>query len=810
MDMMLKKVKTNTITHAVKRDGKIWKCLLASTIIPIAIMAFAYYKVGIYPGGKNTVLTFDMYTQYMPFFASLRYIDKSDNSLFFNMSGTLGNNFMGFAYYIFSPFTWLTVLFTLNKLPEAIYFTALIRIGLCGLTFCIYLLYTYDHKRYFGAAIISCCYALMSYNVGYSINVMWLDAVLMLPVILIGIERVIRDEGGSVLIISIALSMIWNYYITCMSIIFVAFYTIIRLTELHRWSVKRMIKLVISGVLGLCISMPVVMPGVMALRYGKMDETVQPLTHLFRYNIINVLGQLVSGRYDTVFDDGLPLLYCGSATIVLVICFFISREYMIKVKFLYGGLIVFYLFSMCFIPLDRAMHGFRETVCFEGRYSFTFCCMLLIIAYRAIEVPIEIMKKYHIFNGVKRIAGIFVIIELVMNSSIIVSKIMIDLHYKTAEEYSMILRDKTALLGMIDDHDFYRISNDKAYTDNDGAWLGYNGFGYFSSCYNLKLMNYLGSLGECQSYHILEDHDRSPLLESLFGAKYKLSYAGWRRADEIIATRGLYTLSKNSDALSLGYMVDYDSGEKLMSVEKNAFENQNTLAKEISGINENVFVQLEPIDYDTVVADGKTKIVRFRVITKLDAPVWIYIGGKTEEDKEYIPNNLFENQEIERKLFINGGDYGTFRGNDTGAYYTLYIADFPANENINIELRDSDNYGKVYVSQFDKEAYKRITDKLGQNQLTITNHRSGRFDGIINAGDGGNMLLTLPAIDGWKIKVDGEKLEPDSYREVLLLVPLRPGIHEINIAFMPPGFIVGIIIGSISMMITFFITKCNT
>ena len=129
---------------------------------------------------------------------------------------------------------------------------------------------------------------------------------------------------------------------------------------------------------------------------------------------------------------------------------------------------------------------------------------------------------------------------------------MIELNYTTTTEYEMVLDDKLNLLGLINDDSFYRISNDTAYTYNDGAWLGYNGFGYFSSCYNLKVMDYFGSLGECQSYHIYEDHDRTPLIESLFGVKYKFSYVSNREADEIVGTSGFFTLSKNNDALALG------------------------------------------------------------------------------------------------------------------------------------------------------------------------------------------------------------------------------------------------------------------
>ena len=71
-------------------------------------------------------------------------------------------------------------------------------------------------------------------------------------------------------------------------------------------------------------------------------------------------------------------------------------------------------------------------------------------------------------------------------------------------------------------------------------------------------------------------------------------------------------------------------------------------------------------------------------------------------------------------------------------------------------------------------------------------------DLVIDAGAGGTMLLTLPVMDGWRIKVDGEKIIPGDYRGVLLTIMLPPGIHDIDIAFVSPG----VVIGAIGMIIS--------
>ena len=773
--------------------------MVLSFLVPIFIMVAAYYMKGIYPGGPNTVLTLDLRSQYMPFFASLRYLGDPDNSIFLNMSGALGNNFWGFAYYIFSPFTWITVLFPLEALPTALYLTFLFRIGLCGSCFCIFLLYRYDdNSHYLGKFLLSCCYALMAYNIGYSINIMWLDGVYMLPLILIGSERILTKNKHNVFIVTITLSMIFNYYITCMSLIFVVFYTSIRLIETGSWNTKRIFGFIRSGLIALGVSCSVVLPGIIALRDGKMEEGTGEVASFFRYNLFEVLGQLLSGKYDTVYFDGLPFLFCGTGTILLIIVFFISKRCSKKTKIAYGAVIAFYIVAMCVTPIDIAMHGFKRPSCFEVRYAFSFCCLLLTVAYQGLDVVKDIRDKYKINSKIFDVLCTgFILVELYMNASIIIAGLMIELNYTTTTEYEMVLDDKLNLLGLINDDSFYRISNDTAYTYNDGAWLGYNGFGYFSSCYNLKVMDYFGHLGECQSYHIYEDHDRTPLIESLFGAKYKFSYVGNREADEEIGTSGFFTLSKNKDALALGYMTEINEGTYAPEVSTNAFENQNNMAKELSGIDDDVFVEINKHDYEIVNSEGYAKQVRFWVEAEEKAPVWLYIE---KGEAKGTQQEAYGDVKSTGVLLINGGEYGKYRSDDTGSTYTIYLGEYDAGERIDIELKDQDGFGELHVDYLDRYAYDNVIENLKLHQMQIKKHSNGRFIGSIDAGTGGTMLLTLPVMDGWRVKVDGEKIIPGSYRGVLLTVDLSAGEHNIDIYFVSPGLIIGIIVMIISII----------
>ena len=129
----------------------------------------------------------------------------------------------------------------------------------------------------------------------------------------------------------------------------------------------------------------------------------------------------------------------------------------------------------------------------------------------------------------------------------------------------------------------------------------------------------------------------------------------------------------------------------------------------------------------------------------------------------------------------------------------LYVGDYNADSVLDIELLDYDGYDKVYVSQFDVNVYNKVINTLKQKQFNVLEHSNGYFLGKIDAGQGGRMLLSLPAIDGWRIQVDGKRVDPENYRNVLLTIPLSSGLHDIDIRFISPGMGIGLLAGFVSI-----------
>ena len=66
-------------------------------------------------------------------------------------------------------------------------------------------------------------YAFIGYNLAYFINIMWFDAVLLLPIVVLGIEQ-LKNKKYYTYIIALTLSIISNFYIGFSVCIFSALY----------------------------------------------------------------------------------------------------------------------------------------------------------------------------------------------------------------------------------------------------------------------------------------------------------------------------------------------------------------------------------------------------------------------------------------------------------------------------------------------------------------------------------------------------------------------------------------------------------
>ncbi len=377
--------------------------LIWSFFLSFAVMLLVYVAMDAYPFGKSSVLVLDLNGQYVQFFAGLRDILHGDGSLLYSFSRSLGGEYLGiFTYYLASPFSWLVAIFPEKNILEALLLMITLKAGCCGLTFGAFLHYTRRPPKTVTVAL-SVLYALSSYMVVMQHNTMWVDAVMLLPLLLWGLERLVRYRKPILYVASLALLFMTNYYTGYMVAIFTAIYFFYLFTahasdEMNPYGERfhfgaSILRVGVYTLIGIGISAMLLLPAYYSLTFGKTDFANSSPAFVAKFDIIDFITKLFPGSYDTVrtgndpvHPEGLPWVYSGTLSLILLPLYFAAKRIPTREKAATGGLALLLFFSMYINTLDLVWHGGSHPNWLNCRYSFIFTFVILLMAARALTV----------------------------------------------------------------------------------------------------------------------------------------------------------------------------------------------------------------------------------------------------------------------------------------------------------------------------------------------------------------------------------------------------------------------------------------
>ncbi len=373
--------------------------LLFCFLVPVVIMYLIYLifwaclYIGVKDYGGGTPLVLDLNAQYVYFFEALRKFVYGDASLLYSFGRSLGGEFMGiYAYYLASPLSYIVALFPLERMQEAILTIILLKTGLCGLTFGFYLHKRSKNPNRLSVFIFSILYALTAYAVVHQNNTMWIDALVWLPLFAYSLEKLITERKFKLYVISLSAILISNYYIGYMMCIFAVLYFLYyyfskspqeinpRGERFH--FLRTGSRFAVFSILSAAISAFMLIPAYYSLGFGKTEFSNPSWELKANFDVFDFLVKLLPGSYDTVDYPGLPFVYCGLLTLLLVPIYFTSKSISLREKLASGGLVAFFLISFILNPLDLIWHGFSQPNWLNARYSFMFCFFLLVLAYK--------------------------------------------------------------------------------------------------------------------------------------------------------------------------------------------------------------------------------------------------------------------------------------------------------------------------------------------------------------------------------------------------------------------------------------------
>jgi uncharacterized membrane protein YfhO len=148
------------------------------------------------------------------------------------------------------------------------------------------------------------------------------------------------------------------------------------------------------------------------------------------------------------------------------------------------------------------------------------------------------------------------------------------------------------------------------------------------------------------------------------------------------------------------------------------------------------------------------------------------------------------------KVHVNGNYIGELFSNDSYRIYNL--GNFKAGDTLTVKFEY--NHYRLYFYndypyfvQVNGENLKAVTDELKVGGFNVTEYSDTKLVGTLNAESDKAVLTTIPYDSGWKVYVDGEKVETYKSVETFVGFDISEGNHTIVMKYRPTILYIGIL-----------------
>lgn len=834
------------------------KFIFASFLLPVLLVVLAFAVTGIYPFGDAQIAVIDMYHQYVPFLSELQYKLQEGGSLFYTWHGAGGSNFWNLlAYYGASPLNLLLILFPKKLIMEGITVVLIIKIGLAGSFMAIYLRYLCSKCDMITVAFAT-LYALCSYVMAYYWCIMWIDAVMLLPLCILGLNRLIDDGRAVLYVVSLALTVFSNYYMAIMVCIFIMFYyPVLYFLKVQGGGVRKCAvttgKAVGYSFLGVAMAAVMLLPTYISMQNTYYISSQMPDNWVIYNDALDVLNQLLPYT-ELTCREGLPNLYCGMIVVIMLVMYALSRTISLREKALNGVFMLFMFFSLNLNKLDFIWHGLHFPNQLPFRYTFVICFLLIGIAYKMIQRKDEFAVKHmwillaagtmyylmaqkvlaklnfdtelFFYGGMAWLILYCAVVILYRNgyltgssfSLLIVVLIVAEMAAGTCTSFDRIgnsyregyfanskdvykLAEKT-------NEEFARTEMDKLYTLNNPALYHYKGMSQFSSSINADTTAIMEKIGLDGSpgRNRFNYNQTNPVTNAMLNIKYIITKN--RELEDtdftLVDKSGYSGLYESKYPLSIGYMAK--DGVRTWNTEsENPFDVLDDYVRAatsnesgdvfVSAGNPRIAVKNAEAEQ---IADGKFTAKR---ISKGSAAKVTLKYTAAETQKYYV---FIEAAGAGSIIASNGNDLEDISiRNDCGSIVNIGTIEKGETFKIMIEYNEKKPSDiTCHVRSLDYAAWDKAYDILSESMMMVTEHRDNHIEGTIDVKESGVMVTSIPYDKGWELEIDGVKKDIHELTGgVFISMPLDEGKHHISLTFRPPGLMVGIIITIVSILI---------
>ncbi|MBQ8229050.1 MAG: YfhO family protein [Clostridia bacterium] len=432
--------------------------IILAFICSAALMMIVYFCFDVIPFGEKTVLRMDLYHQYGPLFAELYDRITGFKSLLYSWTSAGGSSFLGnYMNYLSSPIALIILAFGHENIPESIGAMVLIKNALAAASMAYYLKKAHG-KNDFSLPAFGIMYSFCGFFIAYYWNIMWIDAMYLLPLVALGIEKIINERKAKLYIAALAVTFFANYYMAFMVCVFSVLYFLVYF--FGKYSIKdydkaprqievkegkfvnkkfdciknssflnRGILFASSSCLAAALMAFVLIPTLFVLQAcsatsGKMPEELSNYNTVFDF-LANHLASVVP-TIRSSGDTVIPNVYSGMLTLILVPLYLFCKKIPLKEKIANTLLLGVFFAAFNFNIPNFVIHAFHFPNDLPFRFSFIYSFFIVSIAYKALMHIKEFSGKELLTAGVALI-GFIVIVEEIGQGNVTINTVAISI-----------------------------------------------------------------------------------------------------------------------------------------------------------------------------------------------------------------------------------------------------------------------------------------------------------------------------------------------------------------------------------------------
>ena len=495
-----------------------------------------------------------------------------------------------------------------------------------------------------------------------------------------------------------------------------------------------------------------------------------------------------------------------------------------------------------FVLNDRegAEYGFTA-----NRLPFFWVVVFSIIAIFAIGAILCYLIKARDKERMSFILLCAVCIELFANGIVLICSMSFDVGHSPYSSYVDYFEKLTPIVETVQEQDkgFFRSEKTTHRCTNDNMALNIKGLSNSTSTLNAKVISLLEYLGYYADAHWTQYLGSTFVTDALFGIKYVYSNTENEFNKESLTQNELmdmyyelfcedenYYAYKNPYALGMAYGVSSDVKDLITDLEfdysvkegyKNPFEIQNLLLNTLLGFEEG-----DQIEFFSGITLKKNTNIQGAASTVGGNMEYAATSGNIEENlvtftftvQKSGPLYLCLPTGYERSftLFVNGEHYVQ------NSIYTriINLGYREEGEEMQLDFRRDDGQlyfykDTDYLYTLDMSAFEFAMNELAKTNLVIDEDTwsDDRFYGsIVTHEDSKTIMTTIPYDSGWKVYVDGNRVETYSVigGSLMAFDIESAGEHRVEFRYMPDIYVYGAVISFVSIAIFALLCTLDT